>query len=98
MGALRYRPRRCGGEILNFGRGHPENVGELIRLLEKELDKKAIIVRRRYFRACSYFVFRNVCLFPRLNFSEPTPNIEESTLKIGYQPTVSLEKGLLQFS
>ena len=54
MGALRYRPRRCG-EILNFGRGHPENVGELIRLLEKELDKKAIIVGRLYFRARSYF-------------------------------------------
>jgi nucleoside-diphosphate-sugar epimerase len=43
IATLNYQPHQCG-ETFNLGRGQPEVVSKLVRFLEEDLGKKAVVV------------------------------------------------------
>jgi UDP-glucuronate 4-epimerase len=85
LAALDYEPASCGRapfEIFNLGNSHPVKLGELVRMLERETGKKAIIRRESMQEGDVPLTWADISKAGRL---------------LNYQPKTGLEEGLRKF-
>jgi UDP-glucuronate 4-epimerase len=83
LAALRYEPNQEPRfEIINLGNSHPAKLSELVELLEKTIQRKAIFDRKPFPPGDVPFTWADISKAGRL---------------LGYRPQMPLEKGLKEF-
>jgi UDP-glucuronate 4-epimerase len=71
-------------EIINIGNDNPTTIGQLIRLIEREIPEKDIKIRNRDFNRCEAF--------------QTHADINKAKKLLNYRPQTSLEEGIKLFS
>ncbi len=77
------RPPEAGTRVLNIGNNRSELVSRLVELLERELDRKAVI---------------RVVPRPAADVAETWASIDEIAALTGYRPTTPLDVGIPIFA
>lgn len=99
LAAMDYTPTRCG-EAYNLGYGQPLVVESMLEYLQKELDKKALIVSLLELCHSSFHPFPPP---PSLQDRQPLPpsdmyitfaDISTSHRVLGFQPKTSTAEGV----